>query len=114
MDDLKRYSRREILKRGAGALSALSFTGSFPSLLSAEDILVVRLSGGNDALNTVVPLRGGEYRRHRRSISISESDLIAITEEYGLHPALTETARLYRKGDLAFFLGVGFSADAET
>ncbi len=114
MDDLKRYSRREILKRGAGALSALSFAGSLPSPLSAEDILVVRLSGGNDALNTVVPLQCDDYRRYRRSISISESDLIELTEGYGLHPALTETARLYRKGDLALLLGVGFSADAET
>lgn len=114
MDDLKRYSRREILKRGAGALSALSFTGSFPSGLSPEELVIVKLSGGNDALNTVVPLLCGEYKRHRQSISISESELIELTEEYGLHPALTEVARLYRKGDLALLLGVGFPAHTET
>lgn len=114
MDDLKRYSRREILKRGASALSALSFAGSFPSGHSPEDLVVVRLSGGNDALNTVVPLLCGEYKRHRQSISISESELIELTEEYGLHPALTETASIYRNGDLAFLLGVGFPAETET
>ncbi|MBI1271705.1 DUF1501 domain-containing protein [bacterium] len=113
MDDLKRYTRREILKRGAGALSAFSFAASFPSGLSPEDLVIVKLSGGNDALNTVVPLQCGDYRRHRQSISISGGDLIELTEEYGLHPALTETARLYRKGDLAFILGVGFPTDAE-
>lgn len=114
MDDLKRYTRREILKRGASALSAFSFAAGFPSGLLPEDLVIVKLSGGNDALNTVVPLLCGEYQRHRQSISISESELIELTKEYGLHPALTETARLYRKGDLAFFLGVGFPTDAET
>ena len=56
-------------------------------------LVVVQLNGGNDGLNTVVPL-DGRYHDARPTIGLADTDLVALTgvTDVGLHPALAAAA----------------------
>ncbi len=44
---------------------------------------VLSLSGGNDGLNTVIPLNNGLYRDYRPRLGIPEEQIIPITDDLG-------------------------------
>ena len=78
--------------------------------LPADGVLVVvEFNGGNDALNTVVPIQG-RYHDIRPTIGHNDSDLLAIpgTTAYGLHPALAPMKGLIDAGRMTTLAGVGF------
>jgi len=70
-------------------------------------LVVVELGGGNDGLDTVVPIgtAAGRYRDLRPTLAVT--DPIALDDEIGLHPDLAGLARRYRRGDVAILEGVG-------
>ncbi len=69
---------------------------------------VLSLSGGNDGLNTVIPRTNGLYRDYRPSLSISEDQIIPITDDFGFHPAMAPLKKFWDEGKLAVFLGIGY------
>src|ERR1700722_923306 len=58
-------------------------------------LVVLQLSGGNDGLNTVIPVRNDLYYRARPKLGIEKNNALQITDEVGLHPALTGFKALY-------------------
>ncbi len=72
-------------------------------------LVVVEMNGGNDALNTVVPLVG-KYHDIRPTIGHEDDRLLAIpgTTEYGLHPELSALQGLIDAGRVTTLVGVGF------
>lgn len=76
---------------------------------SPERILVViQLSGGNDGLNTVIPIRNDIYYRLRPGIGIKATQAASLTDEAALHPALTAFQKMYSNGELAILNKVGY------
>jgi uncharacterized protein (DUF1501 family) len=74
-----------------------------------ERILVVlQLDGGNDGLNTVIPLQDDVYRRSRPQLAIATRDLHRLDDRTGLHRSLTGFLRLYENGQLAIVQSVGY------
>ncbi|HEY4964853.1 MAG TPA: DUF1501 domain-containing protein [Puia sp.] len=71
-------------------------------------LVVLQLSGGNDGLNTVIPVRNDIYYRERPGISISMDKTLSLQSESGLHPALTHLKTLYDEGNLAILQNVGY------
>lgn len=71
-------------------------------------IVVLQLSGGNDGLNTVIPVRNDIYYRERPRLSIRREDALALTDEAALHPTLTAFKTLYDQGELAVLNNVGY------
>src|SRR5262245_20718647 len=71
-------------------------------------LAVLQLSGGNDALNTVVPHTDPYYRDFRRNVSIPDEDLLPIADDFGFHPALQPLKELYDAGKMAVILGIGY------
>ncbi len=71
-------------------------------------LVVIQLSGGNDGLNTVVPIRNDIYYRERPRIAIKASSALRLTDDAALHPALSGCQRLYDSGDLAILHNVGY------
>jgi uncharacterized protein (DUF1501 family) len=69
-------------------------------------LVVVELAGGNDGLNTVVPLADPAYRALRPSLGVT--DPIALDDAIGLHPKLTKLAARYQAGHVAIVEGVGY------
>lgn len=77
--------------------------------LSSNKVLVVlQLSGGNDGLNTVIPVRNDIYYRERPGLSIAREKSLSLNEETGLHPSLTHIKALYDEGNLAILNNVGY------
>ena len=71
-------------------------------------LAVLTLSGGNDGLNTVIPRTKGLYRDYRPTLAIAEDQIIPITDELGLHPAMAPLKKFWDEGKLAIFVGMGY------
>ena len=71
-------------------------------------LAVLALSGGNDGLNTVIPRTKGLYRDFRPTLAIAEDQIIPISDELGLHPAMAPLKKFWDEGKLAIFLGMGY------
>ena len=70
--------------------------------------MVVQLSGGNDALNTVVPYGDGLYYDFRPNISIPQDEVLPIDGRLGFNPNLTAIKRLWDDGKVAIVNGIGY------
>jgi uncharacterized protein (DUF1501 family) len=113
-----RVSRRDFLKIagliGGGQLLATQL-GPLRRALSAgastsEDIVVlIYLGGGNDGLNTAVPL-GAQYSTYRDlRPQIGVANPLVLTDDTGLHPSLTNLAARYKLGQVAVLRNVGYN-----
>lgn len=85
---------------------------------NAKKIVLIEISGGNDGLNTVVPLNQYDlYATLRPTIKLSNSGLnglinldttLPLANQVGLHPALTGFKSLYDGGKMKIIQGVGY------
>lgn len=71
-------------------------------------LVVVQLAGGNDGLNTIVPINNDAYYRQRPKLGIPKGQTLKFTDELGFHPALTGFKELHDEGLLAVVQGVGY------
>lgn len=71
-------------------------------------LIVVQLSGGNDGLNTVIPVRNDIYYRSRPGLAIPRAEALALDKDTGLHPALKGIKALYDEGYVSILNGVGY------
>jgi uncharacterized protein (DUF1501 family) len=85
-----------------------SLTASAAGRPDWPTLVVVQLGGGNDGLNTVVPYAHDEYYRARPHLAVPRQNLLRLTDEVGLHPALRPLKELYDDGRLAVVQGVGY------
>lgn len=71
-------------------------------------VVVLQLSGGNDGLNTVIPVRNDIYYRSRPKLGIQRTAALSISDDVGLHPALAAFADAYHDGTLGILNNVGY------
>jgi uncharacterized protein (DUF1501 family) len=71
-------------------------------------LVVIQLSGGNDGLNTVIPYRNDIYYKSRPTLGIQRDKALTLTDETGLHPALTGLKSLYDSGSMGILQNVGY------
>lgn len=72
-------------------------------------LVIVQLSGGNDGLNTVIPIDGySNYFNARSNIAIPENKILKLTDTTGLNPAMTGMKELYDQGKLGIVQSVGY------
>jgi len=75
-------------------------------------LVVVQLDGGNDGINTVVPVGDALYAKYRRELRIASDRVRRLGEDggvaVGLHPAMRGMADLFEDGRLAIVQGVGY------
>ncbi|MFN2458068.1 MAG: DUF1501 domain-containing protein [Chitinophagaceae bacterium] len=71
-------------------------------------VVILQLSGGNDGLNTVIPVRNDIYYRSRPRLGIEKSKTLTLTDEVGLHPALTGFKEAFDDGSLGILNNVGY------
>ncbi|MCX6140370.1 MAG: DUF1501 domain-containing protein [Candidatus Kapabacteria bacterium] len=73
-------------------------------------LVLIQLNGGNDGLNTLVPLdQYAEYQAARANIAIEESTLLKLTNATGLHPKMTGLSQLYSNGKVRVIQAVGYA-----
>jgi uncharacterized protein (DUF1501 family) len=71
-------------------------------------VVILQLSGGNDGLNTVIPVRNDLYYKARPRLGIVKDKALPLTDEAALHPALTGFKELYDDGSLSIINSVGY------
>lgn len=111
-------TRREFLHKSLVASSGVALATLSPqpwlNRLAAcaaqqERILVViQLSGGNDGLNTVVPFKDSAYYAARPKLAIPANEVVKLSDELGLNPALRSLETLFADGRMSVVQGVGY------
>ncbi|MCX6206033.1 MAG: DUF1501 domain-containing protein [Bacteroidetes bacterium] len=102
-----------------GGISVKAFGSSSPLLASllmpttdTDHVLVlVQLTGGNDGVNTVIPLEFyGNYHNARTNIAIDQSKVLSLTgtQKVGLNPAMTGMQSLFNDGKMKVINSVGY------
>ena len=107
-------NRRDFLKTsmltlaiGAAGPGFLTKT-ALASSLKGKTLIVVQLSGGNDALNTLVPYTNGAYYAARPMLAVSKKEVLPLSTEVGFHPSLKAFIKHWDAGELAVIQGVGY------
>ncbi len=77
-------------------------------------LVILQLSGGNDALNTVIPYSNPLYRDNRPKVGIPEDQVLAINDSIGFHPAMGPIKKLYDEGKVAIIQGIGYPSPSRS
>ncbi len=71
-------------------------------------LVVLELAGGNDALNTLVPVESGIYRDLRPELALGDTEFVTLGgAAWGLHPALAGLVPFWDAGSMSALAGVG-------
>jgi len=128
MKDFSLNTRRRFLRQsvlgGSLALSAPMFIsrtfGAMGDAAAADParsvdgangtiLVVLQMAGGNDGLNTVVPVGNDHYHRARPKLGFKGGSLEKLAGgEFAFHPALSPFQKLMDDGLLAVLHGVGY------
>ena len=120
--DHARWSRRDFLMTGALAAGASFLIGNTPvramgahpllsmlrSIETDRVLVLIQLNGGNDGLNTVIPISNDIYYQRRPSIAIAKNAAWQLNPELGLHPNLKVLERMWGDGHMNILRNVGY------
>jgi uncharacterized protein (DUF1501 family) len=119
-----KVNRRRFLRNSALGAAGLGLSQSLLGLLGLRGksgslfaqgggnraLVVVNLFGGNDGLNTIVPLdQYDRYRRLRPTLRHDQGDLLTLAgvPDLALNPGMTALRDLFAQGKVAILNGVG-------
>lgn len=118
------FGRRDFMRlTGLTALGSAFMLGSKPvqafapgALLSALNmgecgdriLLLVRLKGGNDGLNTVIPRGNDEYYNIRPTIAVQEAGLWGLSDAYGMPNEMQSLRPFWEEGHMKVIHNVGY------
>ena len=114
-----KVTRRQFVK---GGVAAFTVTFAAPEFLSdlaraqgahVRNLVVLYMSGGNDALSMVIPYNDPFYRDRRPSIGVPAGQVLQIGTDssrvvLGLHPRLTGLKQIFDQGRLALIQRTGY------
>jgi len=102
---------------GSMMLGGANLTAAQPSRLttalanadSDRVLVLIRLKGGNDGLNTIIPIYDYDfYAQNRPTIHYQESELFSLSPDFGIPPALSPLQSLWGDGSMKVIHGVGY------
>ena len=114
-----KVTRRDFLRDG---VAAFTITFAAPSFLNdiaraqgarSRNLVVLYLSGGNDALSTLVPYTDPFYYSRRPTIAVPAGQVLQIGTDasgraLGLHPRLAGLREIFNQGRLAIVQRTGY------
>jgi uncharacterized protein (DUF1501 family) len=118
-------TRRQFVK---GGVAAFTVTFAAPEFLSdlaraqgahVRNLVVLYLSGGNDALSMLVPYNDPFYYSRRPTLAIPAGQVLQIGSDssrvaLGLHPRLTGLRQIFEQGRLAFIQRTGYEGQSRS
>lgn len=107
--------RKEFLQIGSLATASLML----PKFLKAFEknvwvppgnkvMVVIQFSGGNDGLNTIIPIQNDIYYKSRPTLGIQKSKALQLTDSAGINPVLPFFKELFDEGNLSIMNNVGY------
>lgn len=114
-----KVTRRDFVRGGVAAFTVGFAAPAFLSELaraqgaSRRSLVILYLSGGNDALSTLVPYTDDFYYSRRPTLAVPAGTVIQIGTDgsgkpLGLHPRLTGLKTIFDSGHLAFIQRTGY------
>lgn len=118
--------RRTFIATTAAAAAGTQFLGGVPlraftppelmNTLQEDDdriLIVIQLFGGNDGLNTIIPVDDPEYYNIRPTIGVPKDKAVNVLQRVYMHPALDPAGnynlrRMFEDGRLAIVQGIGY------
>jgi uncharacterized protein (DUF1501 family) len=114
-----KVTRRQFVK---GGVAAFTVTFAAPEFLSdlaraqgahVRNLVVLYLSGGNDALSMLIPYNDSFYYSRRPTIAVPAGQVLQIGTDrsgvaLGLHPRLTGLKQIFDQGRLALVQRTGY------
>jgi uncharacterized protein (DUF1501 family) len=124
---IDKISRRDFLQKGlvfgAGARGLAAGYAAVPDVFAKavysakgagvtndKVLVMIQLGGGNDGLQTVIPLTDSRYRDLRPTLGKEADAALPIDRDHGLHQSLKGIKSLYDQGKVAIVQGVGYPA----
>ena len=126
-DDHDEWTRRDFLVRSGLAAAGASvlfgapgpafaasarrhpgLVGALGALETDNVLVMVQLAGGNDGLNTVVPVTNDLYYNARPDIAVAGADTLALGDDFGLHRAMEPLHDLWGDGQMGIVHSVGY------
>ena len=71
-------------------------------------MVLIQLDGGNDGLNTIVPITNDIYYQARPTLAVRANQTIPLTTELGMHPSMEGVRGVYDNGQMAIVQNVGY------
>jgi uncharacterized protein (DUF1501 family) len=71
-------------------------------------LVLVELHGGNDGINTVIPISQPAYKRLRPGLAIGADAALDVTPDLAFHPALRPLVDPFERGEIAVLHNVGY------
>lgn len=113
-------TRREFVRGGVAAFTVGFAAPAFISDLARaqgraqRNLVILYLSGGNDALSTLIPYTDAQYYARRPTIAVPAANVLQIGSDssgraLGLHPRLTGLKSIFDAGRLAIVQRTGYS-----
>jgi uncharacterized protein (DUF1501 family) len=113
------FTRREFMRGGVAAFTVSFAAPAFLSDLARaqgrlqRNLVVVYLSGGNDALSTLIPYTDAQYYARRPTIALPASSVLQIGTDrggnaLGLNPRLAGLKSIFDSGRLAIVQRTGY------
>lgn len=123
--DHSQWSRRTFIRQlgiagtasfllGRTPLTALTTSPLAKALATSttEDdriLVLIRLKGGNDGLNTIIPLFDyGSYQNARNDIAIPQNELINLTDELAMPNTMSALENMWQDGQMKLVNNVGY------
>ena len=87
-------------------------TSRFTSMIAPDSdriLVIVHLFGGNDGLNTLIPLdQYADLQSVRKGILIDQGKILKLTDNLGIHPEMKDMKNLFDDGKLRPVQSVGY------
>jgi len=83
----------------------------FGSSKNAEDrvLIIIRLNGGNDGLNMIIPIdQYDNLMIQRPNIILPQNQILSLTNSVGIHPIMTGMKTMFDQGKLTVVQNVGY------
>jgi len=121
--DHRTWSRRNFLKNLGLSTGASLMLGNLPvkalgvspltmALMNGPSdrvLVLIRLKGGNDGLNTVIPLFDYDtYRNRRPTIGWTENRILNLDNQFGLPDVMEKTQQMWQEGKMKVVNTVGY------
>lgn len=90
-------------------VQAMSSFLNIDSAAEGRVLVLIRLNGGNDGLNTVIPI--DQYANlviQRNNVIIPESSILSVTDDIGFHPNMGGMQNMFNSGTLGIIQNVGY------
>lgn len=90
-------------------LSASPLTHALNNAFDDRMLVLIQMKGGNDGLNTIVPLYDyGFYRENRPTLAIPNNDIYKLSNAHGMPKFMSSLENLWETGQMKVVHSVGY------